>query len=209
MKTETRFASEPVSVEKREGKGSVITGYAAVFYDGTSKTEFKMAPGLVERMMPTAFDEAMQTEDVRGLFNHSPAVVLGRTKAGTMTLTKDTKGLRYEIEMPETTAAKDLAISLARGDVTGSSIAFNVRGQAGQRVLQDADGKTFIRELHNVSLRDVGPVTFPAYDATSAGVRSLDDCDADLKAAIAAAKAKPPASVSTARRLRLQLRERE
>ncbi|MBP7638133.1 MAG: HK97 family phage prohead protease [Kiritimatiellae bacterium] len=209
MKIETRQNLHPVSVETREGKPAKIVGYAAVFYDGTERTQFQVYPGLVERIMPTAFDEALKSDDIRALFNHDRAAVLGRMAAGTLTLTTDKTGLRYEIDIPDTTLGRDLAVSLARGDITGSSFGFNIRGPDGQKVWETPDGKTYVRELVNVKLYDVGPVTFPAYEATSAGVRGLDECDADLRTAVAAVKARAASSVSALRRLRLALRERE
>jgi len=163
---ERRFISDPVVVEKRDN-GSRIVGYAAVFYRaGDPGTEFRMPNGITERIMPTAFNER---GDVRALFNHDPSHLLGRLTAGTLKLSVDQRGLKYEIDMPDTSTGRDVSASIQRGDLTGSSFGFVVR-KGGQRfATQD---RNEIRELNNVELLDVGPVTFPAYDGSSVGMRS-------------------------------------
>ncbi|HEY1189785.1 MAG TPA: HK97 family phage prohead protease, partial [Gemmata sp.] len=97
------------------------------------------------------------------------------TGAGTLRLFVDAVGLRYEIDPPDTTAARDLIQSLRRGDISGSSFAFMPR-DTGRREIAPADGKPgeIILERNDVQLFDVGPVTFPAYTGASSGVRSAD-----------------------------------
>jgi len=145
-----------------------IHGYAAIFYRaGDRSTQYQLWPGAVERIMPTAFNEALKRgDDVRALFNHDPNLVLGRTKAETLGLAVDQIGLRYEITPIDTSVYRDLVRRLQRGDVDGSSFSFAVEAEEWR-----VEGDLEIRELHGVKLFDVGPVTFPAYQATSSGVR--------------------------------------
>lgn len=165
----TGLESARVHVEKRADGPAVIAGYGAVFYDGTPATEYKLWDGAVERIMPTAFDRAIREDDVRGLFNHDANLVLGRTTAKTMRLATDKTGLRYEIDAPDTQLGRDLAVSLTRGDVSGSSFSFII-GETGQ--VWRKEGDVMVRELVEVSeLFDTGPVTFPAYTSTTAGTR--------------------------------------
>jgi uncharacterized protein len=173
------FASRelaPLTLETRadaNGKEQrYAVGYAAVYYDGTEATQYRMFDDLVERVMPGAFETSIGRDDVAGLFNHDPSAVLGRKSAGTLTLTTDALGLRYEILLGETTVARDTAIMLERGDVWGSSFSFTVDGQ------RWVEGPALtVRELTQVTLYDVGPVTFPAYKGTSSGLRSESDCE--------------------------------
>jgi len=161
-----------MAVEVRDQDGQpVITGYAAVYHQADDPgTEFELLDNYVERIMPGAFDNALETgQDVRGLFNHDPNQVLGRTGAGTMTLSADSIGLRYDIIVPDTQLGRDVATSISRGDVTGSSFSFKV-ADGGAEIRKDGD-KT-IRELRSVNLFDAGPVTFPAYSGSSAGLRA-------------------------------------
>lgn len=167
-------AGLPVGLESRADGKSVITGYAAVFYDPADPgTEYRMYSDMVERIMPGAFDKALREDDVRGLFNHDDSLILGRVKAGTMRLSVDRKGLKYEIDPPDTQCGRDVMESLRRGDVTGSSFMF----RPVSNTYRDVDG-LYIIERNEVKLFDVGPVAFPAYESTEAGVRTVADQEA-------------------------------
>lgn len=163
-----------VALEERADKSPRIIGYGAVFYNGAPETEFRIGPDFVERVLPGAFDDALKQDDVRGLFNHNPAVVLGRTSAKTMELSVDKRGLRYDIDPPDTQAARDVVTMVRRGDVTGSSFLFRTIDENYRRERRK-DGTTFyVRELKSVKLFDVGPVTFPAYEGTDVQARDAD-----------------------------------
>lgn len=178
MAIERRAASLPVELRQEEGKPPVITGYAAVYYRADDPgTEFELWKGMRERIMPGAFDRAIREDDVRALFNHDSSLILGRTKAATLRLSTDERGLRYEIDAPDTQAGRDLVTTLKRGDVTGSSFAFETLSET----FRDEDDLT-IRELNAVRLWDVSPVTYPAYEATAATVRSVEAVEASVKA---------------------------
>jgi HK97 family phage prohead protease len=174
METRTTFHRGNKKLEARldgEGDNKKIVGYAAVYYDGTPETEYELWPGVRERILPGAFDGVLGN-DVRGLFNHDVNQVLGRTTSGTCRLSVDSVGLRYEIEPPDTQCGRDTKTVLARKDVTGSSFSFCTKTD---RWTRNDDG-TEIRELVEIrQLFDVGPVTFPAYEATTAGVRAQRD----------------------------------
>ncbi len=171
MDIEKRFSNEKVELRSdKETQAHKITGYASVFYDGTKKTEYELWENYIERIMPSAFDNALKSDDVRALFNHNPNFLLSRTEAGTLQLSVDDKGLKYEIDIPDTQAGRDVKISLERGDLTGSSFAFIVDESVYREV-----GDLFIREIKSVKLYDVGPVTYPAYEGTEAQARNLEN----------------------------------
>lgn len=177
---ERRFISQavaPLRVESRADGGKTITGYAAVFYrPGDPGTEYRVFDDLVERILPGAFDQVLREGETVGLFNHNRNVVLGRRSAGTLRLSVDATGLRYEIDAPDRQDAKDLIVSLERHDVTGSSFSFLLGDNS--RVVWVEEGNTTIRELHQVSaVPDVGPVTFPAYEGTTAAVRAVGELE--------------------------------
>ncbi len=154
-----------IRVESRADGGKMIVGYGAVFHrEGEAGTEYRLAPDVVERIATTAFDRALkEKQDARGLFNHDPNMLLGRAAAGTLRMSADSKGLRYEIDLPDTQVGKDVAASIARGDLSGSSFSFRINGKEGQRFEK---GNGFdVRHIVDVDLYDVGPVTFPAYEA--------------------------------------------
>ena len=164
------------AIERRTAFGSVefrqeddrlqARGYAAVFNSPSQDLG-----GFVEVILPGAFRDVVKTDDVRALWNHDPNHVLGRVGAGTLRLGEDDKGLWYEVDLPDTTTGRDVATLLARGDVIGSSFGFRVLEDGAEWRVSE-DGRP-LREIRTVArLRDVGPVTFPAYLATEA-YRSL------------------------------------
>jgi HK97 family phage prohead protease len=180
-----------ITVERRTFAGTVefraaggklqAGGYAAVF----NKLSQNLG-GFVEQVLPGAFTKTIGEQDVRALFNHSEDMVLGRNRSGTLRLEEDGTGLAYEIDLPDTSAGRDVAKLLERGDVSGSSFGF--------RTIEDEWGETPegfpLRSLVQTSLRDVGPVTFPAYSDSSSALRSLAEARSlDLDALVAASAA--------------------
>jgi HK97 family phage prohead protease len=151
--------------EENEPGTPTIAGYAAVFNERTDLGYF------TEVIKPGAFKRAIKEgQDVRALWNHDPNYVLGRTKAGTLRLEEDKRGLKIEIDPPATNFADDLIESIRRGDVDQMSFAFT----AVEEKWTEKDDEPTLRELVDVNLYDVSAVTYPAYDATTVGVRSAD-----------------------------------
>jgi HK97 family phage prohead protease len=143
-----------------------IVGYAIVF-DSQSVD----LGGFREIILPEAVDRTLQEAlDVRALVDHDPAKIIGRTRAGTLSLRKDRTGLKAMIDAADTTYGRDILESVRRGDVTGMSFAF--------RTLTDdwrmEDGMP-IREVSDMTISEVSIVSFPAYQQTSVDVaqRSL------------------------------------
>jgi HK97 family phage prohead protease len=127
--------------------------------------------GFREIIRPGAFADSLAEADVRALFNHDPNVILGRNRAGTLRLSEDAKGLRIEIDPPDTQAARDLMVSIARGDVTQMSFGFSV--PPGGQIWEKNSLGQVVRTLTTVRLYDVSPVVFPAYPETAVAVRDL------------------------------------
>lgn len=165
-KKEIRYYDFDLRLEKRSDDKPVIIGHGAIF-----NTLSENLGGFREKIDPAAFDSVMDN-DVRALINHDSSLILGRTKSGTLRLNKDDKGLVYEVDVPDTSYARDLMISLERGDITQSSFGFSVEEDSWG---EDKD-KNIIRTINKVSrLYDVSPVTFPAYPDTDVAKRELDD----------------------------------
>ena len=147
-----------------------VVGYAAV-YDSDSEEMW----GFRERIAPGAFENALG-DDVRALFNHDANMLLARTKSGTLKLSSDEKGLKYEFEAPKTTAGNDLLEMLKRGDVSQSSFAFTVDEER----WDEKTGQKPLRTIVKVKrLYDVSPVTYPAYPDTTVAARSLEQFRAE------------------------------
>lgn len=174
---ERRTVSGDVELREAPGDGSMrIVGYAAKFYrEADPGTQYELWRGAVERIMPGAFDDAVAGDDVRALFNHDSSQILGRTKSGTLKLSVDDVGLRYEVEPADTSVYRDVQTFLQRGDVDGSSFQFSIPADGERWSRQDG---LEIREITKVKLFDVGPVTFPAYSAATSGVRNEELAEA-------------------------------
>jgi HK97 family phage prohead protease len=152
------------------GDGNHLTGLASPVYNGNPNTQYELFEGCVERFAPNAFDAHLKEQpDVVALWNHDSNVVLGRTP-NTLRLRTDSQGLHYEIDLPDTTAARDLKVSVSRGDVKGSSFAF-----VPTDVEWTTDGKLDVRLIRGAKLYDVSPVTSPAYSGSSTHLRSTDE----------------------------------
>ncbi len=158
--------------ERAEGGASVLEGYAAPF-DKWSVDLF----GFKERIAPGAFaDDLKKNPDVRALVDHDSSKMLGRTKAGTLVLEEDKKGLKARITPPDTTVANDLMENIRLRNITQMSFGF-------QTVEDEWNEKFTERTLKKVKLFDVSVVTFPAYRQTSIKVRSaLEAAGIDEKA---------------------------
>ncbi len=152
--------------EAPEGDGMTFSGYAAVFNSESEPLPFR------ERIMPGAFDKSLRSRnDIRMYLNHDTGRVLASRRAGTLRLTEDQHGLLVEADLPPTTDGRDLSILMKRGDVDSMSFGFSVPSGGDW---WSEDGNT--RELREVRLHEVSVVTgFPAYTATTASVRSLDE----------------------------------
>ncbi len=167
------IALTELRVKQQDGP-RMITGYAAVF-----NTLSLDLGGFREMILPGAFAQTIGENDVRALFNHDANYVLGRNRAGTLRLREDENGLAIEIDLPDTQWARDLAVSVGRGDVTQMSFSFRTRKDEWLEV----PGQGIVRRLMDVELFDVSLVTYPAYPATTAQARALGH---DFDAVVAA-----------------------
>lgn len=153
-----------VEIRKAPEGTRKIQGYAAVFNKLSDDLGY-----FREKIDPGAFKKTLKESDVRAFWNHNTDFILGRSKAKTLTLDEDDKGLAFQIDPPETTYANDLLISMARGDVDQMSFGFRtIRDQ--WEYNRSTDEVT--RTLLEVALIEVSPVSIPAYPQTSAAVSS-------------------------------------
>lgn len=152
--------------------GRRLEGYAALF-----NTEARIAD-FVETIAPGAFAASLAgAGDILALVDHDQTRVLGRTRTGTLALREDARGLAFKIDLPETTAARDVLALAERGDLGGASFGFKVP-PGGDRWT----GKR--RELRTVNLMEISVVSaWPAYEGTSVAARSRGVVPVRLKLA--------------------------
>ena len=145
---------------RMDGDKPTVVGYGAVF-----NSESNDLGGFREYIAPGAFDGRLE-DDVRFLVNHDANLILARTTNGTLRLSVDEKGLRYEADLPNTSTARDLMELLKNGTISQSSFAFTVEEDS----WEVKDGMN-IRTIDKVSqLYDVSSVTYPAYNDASSSV---------------------------------------
>ena len=155
------------SFKTREDNGKLyIEGYFAVF-----NSVYEIAPGMSETIAPGAFSRTLQGGDIRALINHDTTLVLGRTKAHTLELREDERGLWGKVEInPNDSDAMNTYERVKRGDVDQCSIGFLIRSQ-------ETDFKedgSIHWTITDVELFEVSVCTFPAYEETSVSARKKD-----------------------------------
>ncbi|MGG5740477.1 HK97 family phage prohead protease [Bacillus cereus group sp. IBL03679] len=152
--------------DSTEEKPSMITGYAAVFNSKTS-----IGGWFDEVIEPGAFARSLsENADIRALFNHNWDNVLGRTKSGTLRLEEDERGLKFEIELPNTSTGRDLVESMDRGDINQCSFGFWITEETWDYNVEPA-----LRTINEVELYEISVVSIPAYDDTEVSlVRSKE-----------------------------------
>ena len=174
---EVESAVPLLTVESRSEDGADrewVVGYAAKF--GVLSLDLG---DFVERLDPGAFAIVAERRgrrrplETRALWNHDPNYPLARYP-GTLRMTVDEVGLRYEFPVPDTSYGRDIASNIRAGIVKGSSFSFTV--PSGGETWSQEDGRS-VRTITAIdSLLDVGPVTFPAYPDADVKVaqRSFD-----------------------------------
>ena len=157
---ETKFET------REDGDQLHIEGYFAVF-----NSNYEIAPGMSESIAPGAFSRTLQGGDIRALINHDTTLVLGRTKAHTLELREDTRGLWGSIAInPNDGDAMNLYERVKRGDVDQCSFGFMI-------VSEESDFRedgTVHWTIKDVDLFEVSACTFPAYEETSLSARTRE-----------------------------------
>ena len=160
--------------DAREDAGEPhISGYFAV-YD----TVYEICPGMSESIAPGAFSRTLQGGDIRALINHETTFVLGRTKAHTLELHEDARGLWGSIAInPNDSDAMNLYERVKRGDVDQCSFGFMI-------VSEESDFRedgTVHWTIKDVDLFEVSACTFPAYEETSLSARTSERAELEAR----------------------------
>ena len=155
-----------------------IEGYAIVF--GTQSNDI----GFIETISRGAITQDLVDQcDVFCRFDHNPDKILARSNkgVGSLKLTVDEKGLKYEFDSPNTTLGDELIEYIKRGDLNKSSFCFTIADEENAQTWEKRDGK-FYRTINKIGyLWDVSPVWTPAYSDSSCDKRSLDEAMKNLE----------------------------
>ncbi|MGG4462614.1 HK97 family phage prohead protease [Micromonospora provocatoris] len=167
--TEKReLITEAIELRESENGTRTISGYAVKWEMKSESmgywTSFK------EQFKKGAFSESLTNDDQRALWSHDTSQVLGRTKNGTLRLYEDEIGLRFELDLPNTTLGNDAFETIKRGDVDGVSFGFQMQKQE----WDESDSDNILRSVLKARLFEISPVAFPAYPDSEVSARSND-----------------------------------
>ncbi|MFK4432182.1 HK97 family phage prohead protease [Bacillus wiedmannii] len=167
--TEKReLLSSEIEIREIEGGLRTITGYA-VKWEMKSVTmgywrRFK------EQFKRGSFTDSLTQDDQLALWSHDYSQVLGRTKNGTLRLFEDEIGLRFELDLADTTLGDDTYKTIKRGDVDGVSFGF----QMVKEEWDESNTDNIVRSVTKAKLVEISPVAFPAYPDSQVSARSHD-----------------------------------
>lgn len=149
-------------------KRMIVEGYAIVF-----NSESRDLGGFTEIVLPEAVDKALErNSDVLALFDHDYGQILGRQAANTLELSKDDKGLKFQLDLPDTQLGRDVYTLIERGDLRGNSFGFTIERDNWKK---DKQGKV-VRTIEEIKdLFEISIVSMPAYEATEIAKRSFED----------------------------------
>lgn len=154
-----------------------FVGHAAVFEERTSIGDPRTWWGFYEELDRGVFDKTLQECDARMLVDHDTSLIVARQTAGDLQLSTDKVGLLTNADLDlEVSYIRDLARNIEKQRITGMSFGFQVVRDQWTTEEEIVDGKVVdvdVRRILEVRLIEVSAVTFPAYDQTDAGIRSM------------------------------------
>lgn len=167
-KTEMRELTGNLELRETDDGKRTLTGYAVKWEKKSHVLGYFRK--FREQFKKGAFAESLKKDDQRFLWSHDTSKVLGRTKNGTLRLTEDDVGLRFELDLPNTTLGNDTYESIKRGDVDGVSFGFKMESHE----IEEPDDDLMLRTVTKAKLLEVSAVAFPAYPDSEVSARGYD-----------------------------------
>lgn len=168
-KTELReLTTQKIEIRENEDGSKTLTGYAVKWEKKSHVLGYYRK--FREQFKQGAFADSLQKDDQRFLWSHDTSKVLGRTKNNTLRLQEDSIGLRFELDLPDTTLGDDTYKSIKRGDVDG--VSFGFRSEADD--VEEPDDDLMLRTVTKAKLLEVSAVAFPAYPDSEVSARGFD-----------------------------------
>lgn len=155
--------------------GLTLQGYAAVFNEWTTIDSWEGT--FRERIAPGAFKRTLGQRMPVLQFDHGSHPLIGSIPLGRITsIVEDERGLKVKARLSDNWLVEPVRDAIRDGAINGMSFRFSVPAN-GDKVVRGQDGM-LERTISEIALYEVGPVVFPAYEATSVGVRSRQALDA-------------------------------
>lgn len=159
-----------------DGDGRTMAGYPILF---DTWTEINGWEGqFMERIAPGALNKTLadRGDQVKVLFNHGMDPTIGEKPLGRANVMRvDERGLYAEVPLARTSYNDDLLELMRTGVLDGMSFRFSVVKEEWDDIPERSKSNPDAlpeRTITELKLYEFGPVTFPAYAATSVGVRS-------------------------------------
>lgn len=163
----TSNANFRAATDEADGK-KYLQGYFIRFNEETN-----LYGNIFETISPNAVDDDIADKDVLALFDHDSAKVLGRTKAGTLTVKKDKEGVFGRVLINENDPeALSIYAKVQRGDVSSASFGFFMDPDTVQ--VESRDDGTLHTVVTEADVYEISVVTFPAYPTTEISARKRD-----------------------------------
>lgn len=178
MEFERRFVSAVCEVRDAERPGTIgVLRRRAIVFNAMSED----LGGFRESIDPDSLNGALKAHpDVRSFWNHNTSDLLGRVSAGTLRLFLTRDGLDYEVDLPDTSAGRDVLVLARRGDLCESSFGFDTAPDGDEWTRRD-DGTRHRRVTKIERLYEVSPVSIPAYPQTKCALRSMEAWEAKTR----------------------------
>lgn len=170
--TEKRNFVHEIEIREENGE-KTVRGYAVKW----GKLSHKIAGRFTERFQKGAFSESLRSDDQLALWSHDISKVLGRTKNNTLRLLEDDIGLRFELDLPNTTLGNDTYESVKRSDIDGVSFGFRAEKQGWENRNTD----NVIRTVTKAKLTEISLVGLPAYPDSEVSTRGYDPYEAYME----------------------------
>lgn len=166
QRNEEKVHSPDFLTQTKEGK-KFLTGYAIKFGQRSKKL------GNYYEIIDVRALDGVDLTDVKALVDHDYSKVLGRTLSNTLSLEIDNVGLKFEIELADTTYANDLYKSIERGDINECSFGFRIdETDRNSTTVERVDSDTYLRTVKKIKeLREISIVSLPAYKGTNAEIK--------------------------------------
>lgn len=169
MEQEIRILPSEIELRETEDGKRSIYGYAVKWEQPSEELGYFFR--FREKFAKGAFADSLRNDKQKALWNHNSDFVLGSTKSGTLSLSEDKTGLRFNIVLPENTWGKDAYESIKRGDVDGVSFGFKKEVDE----WDESDPDNIVRTIKKAKLFEVSPTPFPAYPQTEVQARSVEE----------------------------------
>lgn len=171
MQFERRILSLPFELRAAERPGTIgVLRRRAIVFNAESED----LGGFREIIDPGSLSKAMDDyPDIRAFWNHNTSDLIGRTISGTLRLFLHREGLDYEVDLPDTSAGRDVKVLAERGDLRESSFGFDT-AEDGDKWTRRDDGIRIRTVTRIERLYEVSPVSIPAYPQTANALRSLE-----------------------------------